>query len=87
MGSLKRRKTWTIVPKGEAAGKRILSSKFVLRVKRNADRSVIKYNARLVILGSCQDPRDTVNTYSPVVDFGTVRLVLAIAELEGAYVE
>lgn len=87
MDSLNQRGPWTISPKGEAAEKRILPSKFVLRVKRNAERSVRKYKARLVVIGSCQYPRDTVITYSPVFDFETVRLILEISKLEGAHVE
>src|SRR5690606_37343441 len=71
--------TWTPVdnlpPNAHA-----VDSRWVFKVKRNADHSVNKFKARLVARGFTQRPGvDFDETYAPVVKFVTLRVVLAIA--------
>jgi hypothetical protein len=61
-------------------GKQIFPSKFVLKIKRNSDRIIERYKAKLVLLGHLQQKDiDFFETYSPVVDFTAVKIALAIA--------
>jgi len=63
-------------------GRRAIGSKFVFRVKRNADGSVNCYKARLVAKGYSQvDGVDFTETFAPVVKFNSLRTVLAIAAM------
>ena len=47
LDALNERKTWEVVERPE--GKPVLRSKMVLKINRNADGSVDKYKARLVV--------------------------------------
>ena len=77
--SLQEADTWKIVDL-PPPGKRIFPSKFVLKIKRNSDRTIERYKARLVLLGHLQQKDiDFFETYSPVVDFTAVRIALVIA--------
>ena len=77
--SLQEADTWDIVSH-PPPGKRIFPSKFVLKIKRNSDRTIERYKARLVLLGHLQQKDiDFFETYSPVVDFTAVRIALVIA--------
>ena len=81
--SLREAGTWEIVPRAPP-GNRVFPSKFVLKIKRNADRTIERYKARLVLLGHLQRQNiDYFETYSPVVDFTAVRTALTIACQEG----
>jgi hypothetical protein len=81
--SLREADTWENVPSAPP-GKRVFPSKFVLKIKRNADRTVERYKARLVFMGNFQRQNiDFFETYSPVVDFTAVRTALTIACQEG----
>jgi Reverse transcriptase (RNA-dependent DNA polymerase) len=58
---------------------RIFPSKFVLKIKRNSDRTIERYKARLVLLGHLQQKDiDLFETYNPFVDFTAVRIGLAL---------
>ena len=72
-------------------GPKVIGSKWVFKVKRNADSSVDKYKARLVAQGF---PRSTVQIMiepcpcpcpcpSPVVRFDSIRIVIALAVKKG----
>lgn len=72
--------TWTLSKLPE--GRRTVSARFVLHVKRNADGTVNKYKARLVARGfSQQQGIDYAETFSPVVRSGTTRLIIALAAI------
>ncbi|KAG2758794.1 hypothetical protein Pcac1_g29113 [Phytophthora cactorum] len=67
-------------------GQRAIGTKWVFKIKRKADGSIEKYKARLVAKGSS---RSTVHrlhreTFSPVVKYVTLRMIIAIAKYFGS---
>jgi len=70
--------TWESVPR--PPGKNIVGSKWVFRIKRNAEGKVQKYKARLVARGFTQVfGQDYYDTFSPVARLASFRAVLALA--------
>ena len=82
LSSLMAHETWELVhmPKD----RRILPTRFVFQRKRNADGSFSRHKARLVVKGYLQGNVDF--TFSPVVDFTTVRVALTLAVQKGLLV-
>jgi len=78
MASLERALTCPSVPR--PAGKNVVSSKWVFRLKHRADGRMDKYKARLVPRGFTQIVGiNFYNTYSPVARLGSFRVILALA--------
>lgn len=76
--ALLKNQTWTLVPPDSASY--IIGSKWVFRIKRNADGTIKRYKARLVAKGYHQQPGiDFGETFSPVVKPTMVRIVLSLA--------
>ncbi|KAM1873468.1 hypothetical protein ACFX13_007300 [Malus domestica] len=76
--ALQRAGTWTLVPR--TASMNILPNKWVFRIKQNSDGSIQRYKARLVANGFHQQPGlDYGETFSPVVNHSTIRLILALS--------
>ena len=70
--------TWQLVPPPE--DKNIVGSRWVFKVKRNADGSVEKFKARLVAQGYSQAKGiDYQEVFSPVVRSTSIRSLLALA--------
>lgn len=63
--------------------RKAISNRWIYRIKREADSSIKRYRARLVVRGFSQTPGADYNeTFSPVVRFETIRAVLSVAASE-----
>lgn len=79
--SLKENNTWTLVNLPE--GRKAISNKWVYRVKLKTSGELERYKARLVIRGfSQQYGVDYNETFSAVVKFSSIRMILSIAAAE-----
>ena len=77
--------TWVLVNK--PAGKKILGVKWVFKLKMNADGSVNRHKARLVVKGYSQEIGiDVFDTFAPVARLDTIRLLIAITAQRGWFV-
>jgi hypothetical protein len=73
--------TWTCVAR--PAGRRLVGSTWVFKIKRGENGEIIRYKARLCAQGFSQIPGvDFTETFAPVVSFRSVRTLLAIAAAE-----
>ena len=69
--------TWVLMDK--PLHKKVIGVKWVYRTKQNADSSINKYKARLVVKGYAQVfGVDFLETFAPVARLDTIRLLLAL---------
>lgn len=74
--------TWSLVPLDSSMN--VLGNKWVFRIKRNFDGTIDHHKDRLVAKGYHQHyGHDYCDTFSPVVQQGTIRLVLSLALCHG----
>jgi hypothetical protein len=75
-------KTWKTVPRSEA--KRVIKSTWVFKLKRLPDGSASKFKARYCVRGDMQQEGvDYFETYAPVVQWSTIRMILTLVLREG----
>jgi hypothetical protein len=78
--------TWQLVQL--PAGRKAIGSKWVFKIKRNADGSVERFKARLVAQGFSQRPRvDFTETFAPTTKWAALHTVFALAAIEDMEME
>ena len=86
MQTLQERGTWVLEELPE--GKKAIGVKWVLRIKTNNDGTIDKFKARLVAKGFSQIPGENFkNTYAPVSQFTTLRVILAQVAAQRLFVK
>ena len=78
INSLQTMKTWRVVPRPK--DRKTIESKWVYKLKYNADGEIARYKARLVAKGYTQvNGLDYNETYAPVTRLETIRLLFGLA--------
>jgi hypothetical protein len=74
----KKNKTWTIVRRTKSM--RTIGSKWVFKIKMNADGVITKFKARLVAKGyNQQQGVDFHETFSPVLKYKSIRIIIVLS--------
>ena len=82
LNMIEKNQTWELVPRPQH--KNVIGVKWVFRTKLNANGSINKHKARLVVKGYAQMfGVDFSETFAPVARLDTIRLVLALAAQKG----
>lgn len=83
--TLIKNETWILVPR--PTNKKILSNRWVFRVKKTQEGKIDRYKARLVVRGCIQEAGvDYDEVFTPVVRYETIRSLLAYAVNEEMYI-
>ena len=84
MGSLQENQVYRLVPRPK--GKKVMKSKWVFRIKFNADGSVEKYKAIIVAKGFSQvEGEDYDQTFSPTARFESICQLVAMGASRGLH--
>ncbi|KAG8489717.1 hypothetical protein CXB51_017702 [Gossypium anomalum] len=77
MDMIQKNQTWDLVERPE---KKVIGVRWVFRAKFNADGSLNKHKARLVVKGYCQQYGvDFEETFAPVARLDTIKLLFSLA--------
>jgi hypothetical protein len=81
LASQREHKTWNVVSRSAVpSSKRVLQSRWVFKLKRDANGNVARYKARVVVKGCAQRPGvDYEETFAPVMSQRTLRVLLSLA--------
>jgi hypothetical protein len=78
--------TWELVKL--PAGRKAIGSKWVFKIKRNANGSIERYKARVVAQGFSQRPGvDFTETFAPTTKWAALRSIFALAAFEDLELE
>lgn len=81
MTSIEQNQVWELVK--APAGKSVIANRWIFKIKKDANGNVQRYKVRLVAKGYNQEEGiDYTETFSPVVRFDSIRLILAMAAKE-----
>lgn len=81
IGSLEKNETWTLVCK--PTDRKVIKNRWVFKVKCKPNGSVDRFKARLVARGFSQVfGIDYKETFSPVVKYSSIRMILAVSACE-----
>lgn len=86
MKSLDENKTWTLadLPKD----RKVVSNRWIYRLKHKTNGELERYKARLVVRGFTQEYGiDYEETFSPVVKFSSIRMILSVAAAEKLFLK
>lgn len=84
--TLQENNTWSLVPRPE--GKKVLTSRWVFKIKQSQDGKVEKYKARLVARGHTQQKGvDYEEVFAPVARYESIRALLAASVNEEMYID
>ena len=75
---------WEVVPRSKAEGSNVLDTTWAFQTKRYPDGKIRKYKACICVRGDQQQHGyDFLETYAPVVQWSTVRLLLILSAILG----
>ena len=78
--SLVLNKTWYLV--NPPPNRKILTNKWIFKIKRNENNEIDRFKARLVVRGFTQiENIDYNEIFSPVVRFDTIRIILTVSSI------
>ena len=76
--SIMKNDVWDVVPRPK--GKSIVTSKWIYKIKHDADGNIEKYKARFVVRGFSQkEGIDYEENFAPVARYTSIRSVLTLA--------
>jgi len=82
---IEKNETWMLVDR--PVHKKVIGVKWIFKTKLNADGSINKHKARLVVKGYSQEPSiDFTETFAPVSRLDTIKLLLALAAQNGWHI-
>jgi len=82
---IEKNETWILVDR--PVHKKVVGVKWIFKTKLNADGSINKHKARLVVNGYSQEPGiDFTDTFAPVSRLDTIKLLLALAAQNGWHI-